>query len=80
MKYRCSCCGYYTLDEGGGNYDICPVCFWEDDGLQNDNPDMSGGANDMSLNDAKASYAKCGACSEKFLNCVRKPTEEEKNN
>lgn len=29
-KYKCPCCGYYTLDERGG-YDICPVCFWEDD-------------------------------------------------
>lgn len=29
-KYRCPCCGFFTLDERGG-YDICPVCFWEDD-------------------------------------------------
>src|SRR5579885_3179586 len=31
VKYSCPCCGYKTLDERGG-YDICPVCFWEDDG------------------------------------------------
>ncbi len=30
MKYKCFCCGYTTLDSRGG-YDICPVCFWEDD-------------------------------------------------
>ena len=29
-KYKCPCCGYFTLDERG-EYDICPVCFWEDD-------------------------------------------------
>lgn len=29
-KVRCLCCGYRTLDERGG-FDICPVCFWEDD-------------------------------------------------
>ena len=29
-KVRCLCCGYRTLDERGG-YDICPVCFWEDE-------------------------------------------------
>jgi len=29
-KYKCLCCGYRTLDERG-EYDICPVCFWEDD-------------------------------------------------
>lgn len=28
--YRCLCCGYRTLDSRG-DYDICPVCFWEDD-------------------------------------------------
>ena len=29
-KYKCLCCGYQTLDTRG-EYDICPVCFWEDD-------------------------------------------------
>ena len=29
-KVICLCCGYRTLDERGV-FDICPVCFWEDD-------------------------------------------------
>lgn len=29
----CPCCGYMTLDRRGA-YDICPVCFWEDDGSE----------------------------------------------
>ncbi|WP_324340148.1 CPCC family cysteine-rich protein [Ruminococcus sp.] len=29
-KYRCLCCGYRTLDTRGG-FDICPICFWEDE-------------------------------------------------
>lgn len=29
-KITCLCCGYRTLDERG-IFDICPVCFWEDD-------------------------------------------------
>ncbi len=29
-KYKCLCCGYYTLDSRG-NYDICPICYWEDE-------------------------------------------------
>ena len=29
-KVRYLCCGYRTLDERGA-FDICPVCFWEDD-------------------------------------------------
>ncbi len=30
-KYKCLCCGYKTMDEERGSFDICPVCFWEDD-------------------------------------------------
>ena len=29
-KFACPCCGCRTLNERGA-YDICPVCFWEDD-------------------------------------------------
>ena len=27
----CPCCGSLTLP-AGGQYELCPVCFWEDDG------------------------------------------------
>ncbi|MBC1451049.1 hypothetical protein HB790_02655 [Listeria welshimeri] len=29
-KERCLCCNYLTI-EVRGDFDICPVCFWEDD-------------------------------------------------
>ena len=29
-SYQCPCCGYYTLEERG-RFEICSVCFWEDD-------------------------------------------------
>ena len=29
--YACPCCGFVTLPERGG-CEICPVCFWKDDG------------------------------------------------
>lgn len=35
------------------NFDICKNCFWEFDKLQYENPDMSGGANFLSINDYK---------------------------
>jgi rubredoxin len=39
-RYACSCCGYLTLDEQPpGTFDICPVCWWEDDPVQFDDPD-----------------------------------------
>ncbi|MBJ8192719.1 hypothetical protein JDS79_38930, partial [Bacillus cereus] len=49
-KYTCPCCGYKTLnDEPPGTYDICEICFWEDDGIQFADPDYDGGANIVSL-------------------------------
>ena len=37
-KYACPCCGFRTLDDRGGD-DICPVCFWEDDGQDDHDAD-----------------------------------------
>jgi len=53
----CPCCGGETLAESGA-WEICPVCHWEDDPLQAENPDLAGGANAQSLNDAKKAYRR----------------------
>ena len=78
MKYACPCCGNYTYSQPiGGTYDICPVCFWEDDGFQLNHPDYGGGANTPSLNQARVNYKKFGACEERVLEYVRKPKKNE---
>jgi hypothetical protein len=75
-RYPCPCCGNLTLDEEPpGTYDICPVCYWEDDNVQYDYPDMRGGANPMSLNEAKASYRAIGVISPEWKKHVRPPRE-----
>ncbi|ADZ84461.1 CPCC family cysteine-rich protein [Cellulosilyticum sp. ST5] len=51
LKTKCACCG-----EEVDKFDICEACGWQDDGLQNDNPDYKGGANKKSLNEAKEIY------------------------
>jgi hypothetical protein len=72
--FRCPCCGYLTLPERGG-YDICPVCFWEDD---HDADVVRGGPNGrLSLTEARANYVRFGACEERFLEKVRPPRPEE---
>lgn len=50
-KYLCPCCKKYVFEEGPGSYEICPVCSWEDDKIQAENPDYKGGANKLSLNE-----------------------------
>lgn len=57
VRHPCPCCGSLTIEEPG-NYDICDVCGWEDDDLQSDDPEYAGGANDMSLNQARAAFKK----------------------
>jgi len=57
VKYTCPCCGYKTFDEPAkGTYDICDLCGWEDDLVQNEDPDYKGGANGISLREAQHSF------------------------
>ena len=53
----CPVCGSYTISEYC-NYEICPVCGWEDDPVQFDKPDLEGGANLCSLNQSKELWRK----------------------
>ncbi len=55
MKRMCKCCGNITIDNDS-LFEICPVCGWESDLVQEENPDYAGGANDMSLNQYKDFY------------------------
>jgi anaerobic ribonucleoside-triphosphate reductase len=51
----CPCCKTYEFSEEG-SYEICPVCNWEDDPIQAEDPNYAGGANTMSLNEARKAY------------------------
>ena len=53
----CPVCGKYEF-EGFGSFDVCEVCGWEDDPVQERYPDEEGGANAMSLNQAREAYAR----------------------
>lgn len=78
-RYPCPCCGYFTLDEKSpGSFEICPVCYWQDDGQQFDNPTYAGGANELSLSEARLNFQKYGAISREFIDVVRPPLDEEK--
>ena len=76
--YRCPCCHSKTLPERGG-YDICPVCFWEDDGQDDERADeVWGGPNrDVSLTQARTNYQLFGAYHQAVVPHVRPPRPEE---
>lgn len=38
LDHICPCCAYETLAEKSG-FEICPVCFWENDGQDDTNVD-----------------------------------------
>jgi hypothetical protein len=76
-RFTCPCCGYRTLPEPPGSYEICEVCFWEDDGVQLLDPAYRGGANAPSLLECQANFMRVGACEDRFVNDVRPPRTEE---
>lgn len=51
-KNPCPCCGRKVITTPG-DYEICKYCGWEDDPAQSQDPDFAGGANELSLNEAK---------------------------
>ena len=74
--YACRCCGHTTLtEEPPGTFEVCRVCFWEDD--VDLGPDGTGGANSVSLRRARENFAAYGACDEAARAHVRPPRDDE---
>lgn len=69
---RCPCCGCKTLGKRS-MFEICPICFWEDDGHDHHNSEEFSGCNGLSLNEARANYLKYGACKNNHVDKVRPP-------
>lgn len=78
-RFACPCCGYLTLVEPPtGTYDICDVCFWEDDGVQFHDLDYEGGANTPSLNQARETFRLHDVSELRFRADVRPPLPDER--
>ncbi len=52
-QFPCPCCSSHEISEVGG-YEICSICGWEDDPVQSRYPELAGGANKVSLNQARS--------------------------
>lgn len=76
-NYVCDCCGYRTLDEPRGSYQICEVCFWQDDGYIDEEGYYDTGANHVKLSEAQSNFKKFKAYEKRVLNYVRNPGTSE---
>ncbi len=74
VRCQCPCCGYYTLSSKH-MYDICPVCFWEDEEIED--PNEYNECNGISLNDARKNYIRFGYIEKKDKLWVRSPRKNE---
>ena len=56
-KFSLSCpvCGQHIFSEP---HEICPVCGWEEDRVQQEDPDFAGGANELSLAEAQRRWCE----------------------
>lgn len=78
LNEYCPCCGYDTFDPiDRGNYSICPICYWEDDPIQFKEPNLSGGANRVSLIEGQNNFLAFGACEYDMIKNVRKPNNKD---
>jgi hypothetical protein len=78
VSYACPCCKHLTLSSRG-HFEICDVCFWEDDGQDEHDADVvRGGPNhDLSLRQAQLNYRSLGAVEASFIKSVRAPRPDE---
>ena len=75
-RVPCPCCGYRTLPDRD-DYELCPVCFWEDDPTESRAPGFSGGANSVDILTAQQTYLRIGAMHTAFVDKVRPPRPDE---
>lgn len=75
MAETCPCCGYRTLPERGA-YDLCPVCWWEDDAAETDAESLIG-PNGTTLAEGQRLYQRYGASVLHGVHQVRPPAPNE---
>jgi hypothetical protein len=52
LMNSCPVCGYLTLEERD-SFDICAICFWEDDGIDDFEENNDSGPNHMTLKEGR---------------------------
>lgn len=74
---KCPVCEQHDF-ESEDSFDICPICGWENDGLQASDHNYAGGANSLSVNEARIEFflLNCHSTSERATQCKDKYAHE----
>lgn len=62
----CACCHHVSLPVLG-NYEICPVCYWEDEGEGFGFDEPSSANHGLSLRQGNINFGEFGACEKSVL-------------
>lgn len=69
-RQQCPCCDYFTLEEYA-DWEICSVCFWEDDGHDlNRQDDPSSCNRGLTLHQGRENFRQFGACEPEMVQHV----------
>ena len=75
-QFACPCCDYLTLPEASPSDEICAVCGWQDDSVDNqDTPTL--GPNPVKLSRARVNFRCLGCSHPDRRGLVRPPRPEE---
>lgn len=80
-RFACPCCRYTTLTVYGGSaeYEICQVCGWQHDHVDEAEPDAPPlGPNRVSLSQARANFMEFGASERRLIGHMRPPRPDER--
>ena len=77
--YECPCCKSKAL-HGRGGFEICPICYWTDDGQDDHDADLvRGGPNGSeSLSEARRKYMESRDRRERYLRDVMGQSDDSK--
>ena len=78
LGHACPCCGFLTIGKSG-NFEICPVCVWEDDPAQSADAEFTDGANwGTCLRKARDTFKLTGASDPHWIADARPPKPNER--
>lgn len=72
-RHHCIICGYLTL-ESRCEYEVCEICYWEDDLLFEGSDDWSPANGDLRISEAQANFLQFGACHSNVARFTRPPS------